>query len=243
MSYTEYKPHSALRPYIDTYWRVHTKALHKASVSRILPDGCVDIIINTGPTTVTANENTVMEPERAYLIGTMTSFSDTTQEPGAMLTGIRFKPAAFTLFYPLSLADTADTCTLFDTPLPVEQLQQADFISRLDQYFLNRQQVARHRLFPVISDVLQCAGNVRISTLAREHFITKRQLERSFKEQLGISPKEFANIVRYRSVLRSIRHNAGKRSLEEIAFLNGYYDHAHLTNDIKRYTGSTPGTF
>lgn len=243
MSYQEYQPHSALAPYIDAYWRVQTKALHQASVSRILPDGCVDVIINTGPATVSANEDTVMEPERAYLIGTMTSFSDTIQQPGAMLTGIRFKPAAFTLFYPLSLADTADTCTLFDAPLPVEQLQQANFVTRLDQYFLNRQQTARHRLFPVIGDVLQSAGNVRISQLAREHFITKRQLERSFKEQLGISPKEFANIVRYRSVLKTIKHNAGKRSLEEIAFLNGYYDHAHLTNEIKRYTGRTPGLF
>lgn len=243
MSYQEYQPHSALRPYIDAYWSVQTKALHQASVSRILPDGCVDIIINTGSTIVSSNEGSVLEPEQAYLIGTMTSFSDTIQEPGAMLTGIRFKPAAFTLFYSMSLAETADTCTLFKTPLPVEQLQQADFVARLDQYFLNRKQTVRHRLFPVIGNVLQCAGNVRISQLAREHYITKRQLERSFKEQLGIPPKEFANIVRYRSVLKSIRHNAGKRSLEEIAFLNGYYDHAHLTNEIKRYTGSTPGAF
>ncbi|AXY73336.1 AraC family transcriptional regulator [Paraflavitalea soli] len=243
MSYQEYKPHEALRLYIDAYWRVQTTLLSKPSVSRILPDGCVDIIINTGSTVVASDEDTLLVPEQAYLIGTMTSFSDTTQQPGAMLTGIRFKPAAFTLFYHTSLAETADTCTSFELPLPVEQLRQADFVTRLDQYFLRRKQTARHRLFPVIDNVLQCAGNVRISQLAREHFTTKRQLERSFKEQLGISPKEFANIVRYRSVLKTIRHNAGKRSLEEIAFLNGYYDHAHLTNEIKRYTGNTPGAF
>ena len=26
----------------------------------------------------------------------------------------------------------------------------------------------------------------------------------------------------------------------QIAFEHGYYDHSHLTNEIKRYTGVTP---
>jgi AraC-like DNA-binding protein len=238
MSYQEYKPHAALQSYIDAYWRVQTNS-NRPSVSRILPDGCVDIIMNNGSPVITSNEDAVLAPHQAYLVGTMTSFSDTFQQPEALLTGIRFKPAAFSLFYNQSLAGTANTCTLFEAPLP--DLHKADFITRLDQYFLLRMKSVRHRLFPVIADVMKSGGNWKISQLAREHFITQRQLERSFKEQLGISPKEFTNIVRYRSVLKAITQNKGKRSLEDIAFQYGYYDHAHLTNAIKSYTGLPPG--
>ncbi|TWV97499.1 helix-turn-helix domain-containing protein [Chitinophaga pinensis] len=66
--------------------------------------------------------------------------------------------------------------------------------------------------------------------------ITTRQLERNFQRHIGVSPKEFTNIVRFRCALSQIKHNKQEGSLLSIALDCGYYDHAHLTNEIKRYT-------
>jgi AraC-like DNA-binding protein len=46
--------------------------------------------------------------------------------------------------------------------------------------------------------------------------------------------------VRYQSTFQKIRHNPANKSLLEIAFESGYYDHSHLTNEIKKYTGVAP---
>jgi AraC-like DNA-binding protein len=42
------------------------------------------------------------------------------------------------------------------------------------------------------------------------------------------------------ALMREIRRTSSRRRLLDIACEYGYYDHAHLANDIKRYTGSTP---
>jgi AraC-like DNA-binding protein len=57
---------------------------------------------------------------------------------------------------------------------------------------------------------------------------------------IGISPKEYSNIVRFQYALSIIKKSGKNRSLSDIAFECGYYDHAHLTNEIKRNTGLSP---
>ena len=44
MGYTEITPHQFLQDYIDAYWRVTGCGL--PLVQRIMPDGCVDIIVD-----------------------------------------------------------------------------------------------------------------------------------------------------------------------------------------------------
>lgn len=226
MSYQQYKPHPALHPYIDAYWTVRAGK----NTSRILPDGCVDLICNLGsPVT---SDNNILAPDQVYLIGTMTHFSDTVSSADTNLLGIRFKPGAFNFFYDQPLHEAADQCIEFERSLLS--------ITNLDQYFLHKQKKTTHALFPIIADIIAQKGNVKISGLTKKHFITERQLERNFKQYTGISPKAFSNIIRFRSIMDEINHNKTKESFETIAFRNGYYDHAHLTNEIKKYTGQTP---
>ncbi|MRG47215.1 helix-turn-helix domain-containing protein [Chitinophaga sp. SYP-B3965] len=225
MSYHQYKPHPALHPYIDAYWTVTSGS---QTSTRILPDGCVDLICNLGsPLT---SDNTILAPDNVYLIGTMTRFSETINHPDTHLLGIRFKPGAFALFYDHPLHEAADQCIEFERSL-------LD-VRNLDQYFLDKQKHKHHVLLPIIEDIIAQNGTSKISTLTKKHFITERQLERCFKQYTGISPKAFSNIIRFRAVINQIRHNT--ESLETIAFMNGFYDHAHLTHEIKKYTGHTP---
>lgn len=95
-------------------------------------------------------------------------------------------------------------------------------------------------LMQVIADIKKHKGTISVFELANRHFTTVRQLERHFKQHIGISPKEFINIIRFQFVHAAIREKSSEKSLLKIAFDHGYYDHAHLANAIKRYTGDTP---
>ena len=235
MSYQQFKPHPALQHCIDAYWMVTSEHANGAVTSRILPDGCVDIICNLGsPVT---SSNVIMAPDNVYLIGTMTSFEDSVSYADTLLIGIRFKPGGFGLFYDLPLHETADQCLEFDRTI-LDVADPADLVSNLNGYFLRKQQTT-HTLLPVLSDIIRQKGTTRISAIAKKHFITERQLERNFKRYTGIGPKAFSNIIRFRSIVDQVKQNRNT-TFETIAFENGYYDHAHLSNEIKRYTGYTP---
>ena len=241
MIYNQIKPHPDLVDYIDAFWIAEGEGEELKKVC-ILPDGCMDLISNLGDDLKTANGTFAMHSGKSYLVGTMTVSQDSFLRSENKLLGVRFKPAAFSSFYNyVPLHEITDKVIDFEQSLSpdVGKLRHHDF-SYLNTYFLNRINRPKHRLAPVINDIYIAGGQIIIDKLAKMNATTVKQLERDFKKHVGISPKEFVNIVRFQSVIKLIKQNQLGRSLLDIAYENGYYDHAHLTNSIKRYTGQVP---
>jgi AraC-like DNA-binding protein len=244
MKYTEFKPAPALTPYIDAYWTA-TGDETGLKTEKILPDACIDIIFNLGADCQTESNTYLLKSRQAYLIGTMIRFKETLMQPETKLVGIRFKPAAFSVFYqhPSLYKLTDRTIELDKTQSPDVESTIKYSVAYLDNFFLRKLSQPKRSIFPIVADIQQSNGLLNVATLAEKYFTTIRQLERAFNQQMGISPKEFINLVRYQSTLRKIQQNTTNKSLLEIAFECGYYDHSHLTNEIKKYTGAAPSQF
>ncbi len=244
MKYTEFKPHPTLRPYIDAYWTATGDAAG-LKMEKILPDACIDIIFNLGPDCQTESNTFLLKSEQAYLVGTMIRFKETLMQPETNLLGIRFKPAAFNVFYEYpSLHKITDQTTELEKTLSpdVESIIKYS-AAYLDHFFLGKLSQPKRSIFAIVADIQKNNGRTSVNNLAEKYFTTTRQLERAFNQQMGISPKEFISLVRYQSTLHKIRQNTTNKSLLEIAFECGYYDHSHLTNEIKKYTGAAPSQF
>ena len=241
MQYTEFAPHPALAPYIDAYWTA-AGDITGTQTEKILPDGCIDIIFNIGPDCLSENSTFLLNRGQAYLIGTMTRFKETLMLPDTRLLGIRFKPAAFTVFYDYpSLEKLTDTTVALKKNLAPDLNDATKYsIQYLDHFFLKKLSKPVRSILPIISGIQEAKGLLTVTALAEKYFTTTRQLERAFNRQMGISPKEFINLVRYQTTFREIKNNTTRKSLLQIAFECGYYDHSHLTNEIKRYTGAAP---
>src|SRR5690606_22519282 len=110
----------------------------------------------------------------------------------------------------------------------------------LNRFFLDRMKQPSNPMQAIINDIDVSNGHIRVQDLSKRHFTTVRQVERYFKRNIGLTPKEYSNIIRFQNAMRLIKESRLERSLSEIAFTCGYYDHAHLTNDIKRHTGMAP---
>ena len=241
MIYKQVKPHPALADYIDAFWTT-TSGGKKIVSEKILPDGCVDIILNLGDDCKTDDRAFDIKTGKTYLVGTMKHFKIVEMKPETKLLGIRFKPAAFHSFYKFtSLDQITDITVEFEKKLSpnLKQviLNPTDY---LNQFFFNKLTQPKHILLPVVESIQNCKGQISVHELARRNFITVKQLERNFKQYVGISPKEFINLVRFQFVLPVIQTKSSEGSLLEIAFEHGYYDHSHLANEIKRYTGVAP---
>ena len=232
--YRETAPCETLSLFIDAYWTVEgANSAHRPD--RILPDGCVDIILNNGPAFITEQGSTWMHSGETYLVGTMTRFKEMVRPPGTRLSGVRFKPGGFTCFYdPVLLKSTSDSTIVFDRALfPPETA------TLLNRFFLDRLKPFSRDLLPVLADVRDHQGRLTVDRLARRHFLTIRTLERLFERHLAVGPGEFLNFTRFQSALDGIRRR-GDKTLLDIALEHGYYDHAHLSNTIRKYTGSPP---
>lgn len=242
MHYQEYDPHPELRTYIAAYWTA-TGTRQDGHSSRILPDGCIDIILNLGEDY--AADNLVMKNEQAYLVGTMTRYKETAGQGQLYLLGIRFRPAAFVHFYRFaSLHEVTDRTIEFDPQFPPDLYAgTTDVLSCLDHFFLRRLGPVRHALQPVIADIYTHGGQISVAELSQRHYTTVRQLERIFKAQTGLGPRQFINFVRYQAASQCIRTHYPRKTLFDIALDCGYYDHAHLTNEVKKYSGLLPSEF
>ncbi len=241
MTYKQFKPDPALSPYIDAFWEV-TSDDAKPVAEHIMPDCCMDIIINLGADVVADGSGLIMKNERAYLVGTMTRYIDTIREPGTRLIGIRFKPAGFVHFYKCGpLQEFTDRITEFEKRyIPPFNASASDFTENLNHFFLKKFSPPRQSIFPVLAQVYERRGQINVVDLAKNNFMIVRQLERIFSQHIGISPKAFINFVRYQFAIQNIRESHSAQSLTDISFDCGYYDHAHLANEIKKYSGISP---
>ncbi|MGW1211446.1 helix-turn-helix domain-containing protein [Streptomyces sp. NPDC002499] len=80
-------------------------------------------------------------------------------------------------------------------------------------------------------------GNVTTDVLADSVGWGRRQLEKRFREQIGVSPKTAGRIVRLNNTLRALA--AGRGPCETAAAV-GFSDQAHLSREFKAMTSLRP---
>jgi AraC-like DNA-binding protein len=88
--------------------------------------------------------------------------------------------------------------------------------------------------------IYQSKGTIKIKELSETLFISQSPFEKRFRKLVGTTPKKFASIVRFNTVLNNL--NSAK-SLTEICYENNFFDQAHFIKNFKQYTGDTPEQF
>jgi methylphosphotriester-DNA--protein-cysteine methyltransferase len=86
--------------------------------------------------------------------------------------------------------------------------------------------------------IARMGGAVRVRDLVDELGVSERRLQQLFLEHVGLSPKQMCRLARFRSVVGRWRER--RDSWSALALAAGYYDQAHLVNDLRSFTGLTP---
>lgn len=241
MKYKEIQPCTALEPYIHSFWEL-TGEEDDRQWERIFADGCPGLVVNLGDPCVTDNGGVTMDFAKTYVAGVMTSFKDSFIKTDTHLFGVCLKPGVFSNFFNYAPQNELRNKTIQleeKYSFNIDQFIKNPFYY-LNLFFLDRFQDKNNLLQSILSDIHQSNGQMSISEIAKRGFLSIRGLERSFKTHIGITPKEYSNIVRFQNALSTIKNSTQDRSLLDIAIECGYYDHSHLTNEIKRITGIAP---
>ncbi len=123
----------------------------------------------------------------------------------------------------------------------------AERILILDNYFSRKikyksYEASMENVLAATSVIVEAGGRKRIREVMRQLHVAKRTLDRQFISWLGLTPKEFSRVVRFKDVMNSIlgTNNPDWCGLAET---HGYYDQAHLIDEFKTATSIPPDSF
>lgn len=84
--------------------------------------------------------------------------------------------------------------------------------------------------------------NFSLDRFLDEACLSHRQVDRKFKERIGLAPKQFLQMSRFDKAFR-MKNRFPEMDWLSIALRCGYYDYQHLVKDYKEFTGYTPPQF
>jgi len=118
--------------------------------------------------------------------------------------------------------------------LELKTLQEK--ISFIEHILLKRLYYVRENIVVnnTIQNILLNKGSLGIANLAKESFVSTRQLERLFHEYVGITPKKLSNLIRYQFLWRDVLAEPDFDVLSAVHKF-GYTDQSHLLREFKRY--------
>lgn len=99
--------------------------------------------------------------------------------------------------------------------------------------------VVHHARSRLVREAAEGFARASVSAVAADLGVSERHLRRVFREAVGMSPKAFSRIVRFRRALRAARED-GPANWAGIAAATGYYDQAHLIEEFRAIAGVTP---
>jgi AraC-like DNA-binding protein len=85
-------------------------------------------------------------------------------------------------------------------------------------------------------------GLVPVGELTRELGWSRKRLAARFREEIGMSPKSLARLLRFESAKKLLTRGVSL-DLAQVAFQCGYFDQSHLSTEVRRITGLTPAAY
>ncbi len=90
-----------------------------------------------------------------------------------------------------------------------------------------------------LSILNQHAGNISVRMLQKTTNTNPRTLERSFKSEIGMTPKMYQRLLRFNHAKRYIEENRYS-DWWEVAVRFGFYDPSHFISEFQIFAGQTP---
>jgi AraC-like DNA-binding protein len=249
--YHESAPSPVLRPFVDAIWRLTSDgAIAPAGAGTVIPDGSAEIVlafadaVRPSPRARAVHRFVAGQMERPWRVG----------YTGAVdLLGVRLHPAAQRLVLgvrPSSLTNRAVSLKRISPSLD-EVLAAIDGGGEPDRRLPSVETALGVLLkgvpppHPLIagaaSEIRRSGGRVRIAALARGIGCGVRRLERVFLDEVGLSPKRWARVIRFQQAFAATA--AADPDWAQVATALGYADQAHLTREFREFAGVPPSHF
>ncbi|QDK82062.1 AraC family transcriptional regulator [Spirosoma sp. KCTC 42546] len=258
--FREYAPHPALKSFVRHYWIIHIQ-LDPRIPGEQLPkkpyppstEQCLYFYPYDLPHSVKAGNQNPEGATSGIIVGQALTRMNITINPNYLMLKVSFQPGSLfrLLGVPMNLLvdDHADLEAITGKAIKelYERLPQATdyttMIRLVEEFLLKKAAQCRQPVLPidrVAQQMLTPAAYHQLDQLAHDACLSMRQFERKFRERVGVSPKLFTRIARFRQAYK-LREVDPTRSWLDIAYGCHYYDPNHLVKDFQQFAGTSPG--
>ena len=108
----------------------------------------------------------------------------------------------------------------------------------MDQFFLRalaNAAPAHARVDALVREIHARRGALSILDWLRGHRFDPRNFERRFSEAMGMTPKRYARVIRFKHHYHLV--TSGRSSAE---FLHGFHDRSHFNREFRSFVGVPP---
>lgn len=250
------RPCPELAKYINCYYVFDDGGIFRELEVTTLENGITEMIIHLGDPTIFCNKSrNIRNQYRVSLTGQYLDDVVMVTTGHTHIISVNFKPggmyAIFGVpqnFYESKNVSLDDIESNISSLLWEELMEQQGIAGRihiLEEFLI--QHVRRSRM--PVTEMSRMAeyirafeGQISVHLLAGMAGMSVRTFSRRFSSQIGLSPKQYAEIIRLNRVCSDMV-NTGKHDLLTIALHHGYYDASHLINTFKKYLHLTPSEF
>ena len=242
-SYVERSPIAALRPFAGSMWEQQVPARGPAQAQLSIPTGGAEVVWRSGSAPV--------------LVGPRTGPAIETLPPGARVLGWRLRPGATEALLGVPGAELVDHTVSLDlglgpvgTRLRERMCKAVDLVEAETQLTIAANQ--RPRTDPLISQLVERLGPwgaSSVAPLARELFISERQMRRRCQAATGLGPKFLQQVLRFQGFVALVQaviasgRSPSEQGLARLAAEVGYADQAHLARECRRLSGRSPSEY
>ncbi|BCJ51990.1 AraC family transcriptional regulator [Actinoplanes sp. NBRC 14428] len=188
--------------------------------SRILPDGCLDVIWQDG---------------RVYVAGPDTTAQVVSAPAGSRLFALRFADGAGPGVLGVPADELTDRRVPLDDLLPsavVRELGEAeDPAAALEEFARRRWRTPERAMVAVAAGT---RAGAPVGAIADACGLSPRHLQRRCRAAFGYGPKTLARIVRMQTAVGLARRG---RPFADVSVAAGYADQAHLSREVKALAG------
>ncbi|HYC51591.1 MAG TPA: helix-turn-helix domain-containing protein [Gemmatimonadaceae bacterium] len=252
-SYVEAPPPQALARFVACLWSMRIPVRTDTRM-RILPNGCVDIVVYASDTSLgEGSAQIVAPPHRSFVVGSTLRSFFVRSSGSRHVVGASLLPAGVQALLGVPARVIGERIVLLEDIVGATAIAMEDRIlstthdralSGIGDALLRLR--ASREVPPVIAravhSIRAAGGQRRIDALARETNLSARQLERAFLEHVGVSPKTYSRLVRFDRAARGI-NTRGPLPWSQFALVHGYSDQAHLVNEFTAFAGIPPAQF
>ncbi|MEO0533971.1 MAG: helix-turn-helix domain-containing protein [Cyanobacteria bacterium P01_A01_bin.123] len=255
ITYHTYKPNKYLSNFVKYYWQLELNSnLQTAHAERVIPSGELQIIFHyrTPFREISKHNQSLIQPQ-CLICGQQTEYKDVITAPGSVgMLAVVFYPYALSAFFPNPVSEFTNQSIALDnffqseTKELQERIIEADDIRLrillVENFLLNRLSIPNRFSIAreAVNMIAGANGQITISEAARKLNISKRQFERIFLENVGVSPKKFGRIIRLNTAIKLFKR---ADSLTTLTYEAGYFDPSHLIRDFREFTGLSPKAF
>lgn len=248
------EPSAHYKPYIQYYKYIESDF---TGILKIIPNNSVELYFNYTRITLFSEPNYDLDNPQIHLTGyhayQQTSFSHMhgTGRNGGF--AIVFKPQGFYDLFKIKCTDFAkyaingesifkmDMYHLWEILRPhwnVQDMKQ--IVEKHLTPYAERADGGFHLINHIVQYMDKKDGMIPVSQLYNKFNTTPRSLERHFKEEIGLSPKEILQVFRINKAISMLMENPDC-DLTHIGYMSGFYDQSHFIREIRRITGVLPG--